>query len=261
MANPMPMLRGITHALALIATQLLCSAQCEAVECKARLDVDQVGLARFDGCISSGDAEALVEQINSGKITKLVISSEGGDVISALRMVDAINAHEVSVEVVEECASSCANYILLLVDQVRVAANTTIFFHGRPWDSLRKSQLIGGVEPDESLHPEIIKIVKFERARVAMNSAAEYILNLATVLFMPYDYNYRFIDPRSGTTCEESGKAFVSWVISPVTLKLLGARFEVFDVAGSSAPVLLGEGNIYVGDPTDEIGCLRTKTH
>lgn len=86
----------------------------------------------YDGPIN-GDAvlEALRVIRNSGKdISKIKITSTGGDMASGIEFGYFIYENNLDVEVTELCFSSCANYILPAAKNVVINSNSMVSWHG-----------------------------------------------------------------------------------------------------------------------------------
>lgn len=63
---------------------------------------------------------------------QLVITSAGGDVDVAMFAAHLVSEMKLNVEVVGECASSCANYILPAAARVRIDPYSVVMVHGGP---------------------------------------------------------------------------------------------------------------------------------
>jgi hypothetical protein len=69
------------------------------------------GVVTFNGRIEEASAARFLAIVNAQSVTRLVIHSEGGIVLSALQMAEAVFRHGIDVEVPDTCRSSCANYV------------------------------------------------------------------------------------------------------------------------------------------------------
>ena len=65
----------------------------------------------FNGRIDAASAARFLALVQSPDVARIVITSQGGDVGSALDMAQAIHEHGLDVEVPRICLSSCANYV------------------------------------------------------------------------------------------------------------------------------------------------------
>lgn len=92
---------------------------------------------------AAGDAVVFVGQINpqsaaeflrllreDAKITRLVISSRGGQVTAALDMAQAVHERQLDVEVPSACWSSCANYVFPAGHRKTIGRPGAVAWHG-----------------------------------------------------------------------------------------------------------------------------------
>ncbi|MCP3704540.1 MAG: hypothetical protein GY954_16625, partial [Alteromonas sp.] len=81
----------------------------------------------FNGPTSSKNARAFAEFINENDfITRLKITSSGGDVFGGMDIGNIVHQHKLDVEVHDYCLSSCANYIATAANTVIVKKNGLI---------------------------------------------------------------------------------------------------------------------------------------
>jgi hypothetical protein len=82
---------------------------------------------------------------------RLLIRSSGGDLDAGMMFGDFINKHNMSVEIVDYCISSCANYIFLAGNTKILNTNSLVIFHGGPkqanFRSLMQQAYSESVEP------------------------------------------------------------------------------------------------------------------
>lgn len=75
--------------------------------------VEQVGDAVvLQGRIDDEAAARAIALMQDARVTRLVITSGGGQVDAALDLAEAVHARGLDVEVPQACMSSCANYVL-----------------------------------------------------------------------------------------------------------------------------------------------------
>lgn len=97
----------------------------------ARASVERAGDAIvFHGRIDEASAAAFLQLLRDPAVTRLVITSPGGLVHSALDMAEAIHARGLDLEVPQACLSSCANYVFPAARHKRLGAATAIGWHG-----------------------------------------------------------------------------------------------------------------------------------
>lgn len=93
----------------------------------------------FEGdtlCIAKGifphNVDEAIEIIKTGTIKRVVISSTGGDVESAINLADEIFNRKIDVYVEGPCFSSCANYIFTAGAKKYVLNGGVVAWHGAP---------------------------------------------------------------------------------------------------------------------------------
>jgi hypothetical protein len=85
----------------------------------------------FRGRIDPDSADAFLRTLEERPgITRLVITSGGGQVTSALAMAEAIHARGLDVDVPVACLSSCANYIFPAARRKRLGHPLAVGWHG-----------------------------------------------------------------------------------------------------------------------------------
>ena len=84
----------------------------------------------FNGRIDAGSAAQFLRLLQDLKLTRLVITSRGGDVAAALDMALAIHERQLDVEVPTVCLSSCANYIFPAAGHKTLGRPGAVAWHG-----------------------------------------------------------------------------------------------------------------------------------
>lgn len=86
----------------------------------------------FDGMITGDSVLEAVRAVreSGAKITKLRITSQGGDMGVGIEFGYFVKENDLDVEISELCFSSCANYIIPAAKSVVVNANSMIGWHG-----------------------------------------------------------------------------------------------------------------------------------
>jgi hypothetical protein len=85
----------------------------------------------FQGRIEGSSVEAFVKTLDEHpEITRLVITSGGGEVNAGLDMGEAIHARQLDVEVPAFCLSSCANYVFPAARRKRLGHPLAVGWHG-----------------------------------------------------------------------------------------------------------------------------------
>ena len=84
----------------------------------------------YKGIIEQDKVERVFALYQPGDV--LLIRSSGGDLHAGIALGDFINKHRISVEVLDFCISSCANYVFLAGYEKILNANSMVIFHGGP---------------------------------------------------------------------------------------------------------------------------------
>ncbi|MFT4653376.1 MAG: hypothetical protein ACJA0G_001570 [Kangiellaceae bacterium] len=84
----------------------------------------------YSGTIDREKVEKVIALYQPGD--RLLIRSLGGDLHAGMMLGNFINIHKMSVEVVDYCVSSCANYVFLSGNEKILNANSLVVFHGGP---------------------------------------------------------------------------------------------------------------------------------
>jgi hypothetical protein len=82
-----------------------------------------------DGAID-GRTASQISQLLDGHVRRLLIRSEGGRTDIGMDFGALLQKHALSVEVVDYCMSSCANYVFLGAAQKSVQSNGVVLWHG-----------------------------------------------------------------------------------------------------------------------------------
>lgn len=84
----------------------------------------------FNGRIDPDSAARFLLLLQEEKVTRVVITSRGGNVASALDMAVAIHERQLDVEVPTVCESSCANYIFPAARNKTLGRPGAVAWHG-----------------------------------------------------------------------------------------------------------------------------------
>lgn len=88
------------------------------------------GVVYYSGPIDKAGVEALLASAKAGPVTKLVITSGGGEVDAALNLASWVFRQQLDVEVSEYCFSSCANYVFPAGDRKIIRKGAVVAWHG-----------------------------------------------------------------------------------------------------------------------------------
>lgn len=84
----------------------------------------------FSGRISPSAAAEFLRLLLDRNITRLVITSHGGNVSAALEMALALHERQLDIEVPSACLSSCANYIFPAAHRKTLGKPDAVAWHG-----------------------------------------------------------------------------------------------------------------------------------
>lgn len=88
------------------------------------------GVIRYIGSIDQDRVEKAIALYQPGD--RLMIRSGGGDLHAGMMLGDFINKRRMTVEVLDFCISSCANYVFLAGERKILNPNSLVIFHGGP---------------------------------------------------------------------------------------------------------------------------------
>jgi hypothetical protein len=84
----------------------------------------------FRGQINARSAAEFLLLVNDPRVTRLVITSGGGDVAAALDMAAVVHERALDIEVPHACHSSCANYVFPAARQKLLGHAAAVAWHG-----------------------------------------------------------------------------------------------------------------------------------
>lgn len=114
-------------AAALLAALTLAASAQRPPATTVEVDGDTV---RFHGQINETAAAEFLRLLAERPVTRLVITSGGGQVAAALDMAQAIHERQLDVEVPTACHSSCANYIFPAARAKLIGHASAVAWHG-----------------------------------------------------------------------------------------------------------------------------------
>lgn len=88
------------------------------------------GVVYYSGSIDKAGVEALLESAKAGPVTKLVITSGGGEVDAAINLASWVFEQKLDVEISEYCLSSCANYVFPAGNRKIIRKGSVVAWHG-----------------------------------------------------------------------------------------------------------------------------------
>ena len=87
-------------------------------------------VARYTGSISDELNQLLFDQVAGQEVTRLVITSDGGDVTAGIALGYWVFNNGIDIEVPEYCLSSCANYVFTAGRNKLVRSGAIVAWHG-----------------------------------------------------------------------------------------------------------------------------------
>jgi len=91
---------------------------------------DQDGIVHFSGSISDRSVSEFIARQTDAPVTRVVVDSPGGDVVSGIRLANWIFDHHADVEVENQCASSCASYLFAAGRRKIIDDRALVLWHG-----------------------------------------------------------------------------------------------------------------------------------
>lgn len=133
----------------------------------------------YIGIIEQERVEKVIELYQPGD--RLLIRSSGGDLHAGMMLGNFIDIHKMSVEVLDFCISSCANYVFLSGNNKILNTNSLVVFHGGPkqanFRSLMRQAYSESVSPGTTFGREgfeaIISTNEVERGRRLRNDRSQ----------------------------------------------------------------------------------------
>lgn len=116
----------------------------------------------YNGDINLSNLEKLKEIYNSStkKPKLLKINSNGGDIIAGMQMGNWLYDHSFSVEVIDYCISSCANYIFPAGKYKYLNKNAILYWHGGAFSSKIDDVIENETKEDGDLRRAYLKKVQ-----------------------------------------------------------------------------------------------------
>lgn len=90
-------------------------------------DAGELRTYTFNGEITQESVSAVLSEL--GQIDRIRITSEGGDMMAAIRLSEHLNKHEITVEISQYCFSACAHFIALPANILEIDGQPIIGFH------------------------------------------------------------------------------------------------------------------------------------
>ena len=144
----------------------------------------------FDGPISRSSADAFIDAVKSNPVERLIITSQGGDVDSAIDIALLILEKRIDVEVTDYCLSSCANYIFPAGTRKYITGTGIVAWHG----NIRHLQYLaqtGRLSYSEAERSNIDRLVDRETVFFAKASTDEFLCWFGKI--EPYSIPYSYL--------------------------------------------------------------------
>jgi hypothetical protein len=87
-------------------------------------------VASYSGSISAGQNQRFFDAVKGKAITRLVITSDGGEVAAGIALGLWVFEHRIDIDVPEYCLSSCANYVFPAGQRKTIGAGAVVAWHG-----------------------------------------------------------------------------------------------------------------------------------
>ena len=102
---------------------------CSTYKPSIKLSSIDASTLRIVGDVEPETEKDIMHAIERG-ITKILITSGGGEVRTNIRIAKVIRGKGIKLEVVDYCMSSCFNYLFLAAKERNIRANSVLGFHG-----------------------------------------------------------------------------------------------------------------------------------
>lgn len=123
----------------------------------------------FIGEITLESEPKFFDLVTNNKITKLAMSSGGGNIHAGMRIATWVYDSGVDIEIIGFCGSSCANYIFLAAKNKYIVGDSIVAWHGNFHDLLWRYQNSLPQEPerlDSILHGVRSEVEFFEHVGI-----------------------------------------------------------------------------------------------
>ena len=208
---------------------------------------ERPGVAVFSGSIDATSVDAFIARHADDTLHRLIVTSGGGEIGAGMRLGNWVLDHGLDVEVVQVCASSCANYVFTAGRRKIIDDGAIVLWHGSALqknfrrlleDCVRQlhereradGELAGGYADTRSVaDPSCDYFAAKEREQVAFFArlgASEYITRLGQE---PHDFE-------------------ALWTVPVETMTLLGYR-GVEAPTGYASAAYMTHFNVVEGPP------------
>jgi hypothetical protein len=163
--------------------------------------------AYYDGAISEAQNRRFFESVAGRAITRLVITSSGGEVEAGITLGRWVFERQIDVEVVRYCLSSCANYVFPAGRHKVIRPGAVVAWHGNYhhlartglWkDDVARRIARDGEDPETArrkVKAQVERLVRLERAFFRRIGVDQYVCWVGKV--PPYNLpNYYFLSKR-----------------------------------------------------------------
>ena len=86
--------------------------------------------ARYFSSISKEQNRLFFKRIKNKNVTRLLISSDGGEVDAAIKLALWVFENQIDIEVRDYCLSSCANYVFTAAKNKTIHPGAVVAWHG-----------------------------------------------------------------------------------------------------------------------------------
>ena len=145
------------------------------------------GTAYYSGPISAGQNQQLFEAAKGNTVSRLIITSGGGDVEAGIALGSWVFDQGLNVEVPEYCLSSCANYIFPAAHHKVIGSGAIVAWHGNynhlKLTGLWRDDIVARMErhgehaatAEPHVRKEVDRLVRLERDFFARIGVNEYL--------------------------------------------------------------------------------------
>jgi ATP-dependent protease ClpP protease subunit len=210
----------INFAIALLLGNNNCVGASEPQAKNSNAVLLRDGVVRLDGRIDSSLARAFESQIAGQDIREVVITSLGGEDLSAIAIGRLIQSHHLTVTVDGVCMSACASYIFSAAANQKILPDSLVIFH-HTGSSLLK--LTYG--SDKIIRDEYLTVAKNGEALLKLNGVSESLLVQPQLEMMTLCYGY-FAKEKDEPADIIYSSVFQGWIPSRTYLKNAGLHVQ-----------------------------------
>ncbi len=196
------------------------------IACSAQAKVKQDGdIIYYQGQLNQADNQRVEELLSydTGLITRLVITSGGGNVDLGMDLAEIVRKNHLDVEVPKFCFSSCANYVFMAGDVKLLGKDAILGWHGDAASAKWSDEDIRDMLKDtpEQNNPEAFTQLRAEYDQRVVTSH-----NREVALYQAWGIDHKLLTMghAPGLVQQAREHGYRGWTFTLSSLKLLGVK-------------------------------------